>query len=155
MDAHPGDDTVRLISQCREALERLQLPAVQAVFLYGSVLRETSRLDSDLDLAVLDAERNHLSWRDQAQLMDALERSTGYNVDLRMLRDLSPSHQAHVLAAGRLLWVRETDRDELERYCRNAQAAVQSQSRSFEREWPRLLGRLALTPLAARGDAPV
>jgi predicted nucleotidyltransferase len=60
-----------------------------AVFLYGSALDRLFRPDSDLDVAVLDDKQHPLSWPDQARLMDALERTTGRGVDLRMLRESS------------------------------------------------------------------
>ena len=131
-----------LIAAGRETLRALDLPALQAAILYGSALGQGWRLDSDLDIAILDSADDRLSWREQAKLMDMLERATGRSVDLRMLRDLSVSHQAHVLESGRLLWARETQGEALEDYRREVLAAAQAQRAELDQEWPQLLGRL-------------
>ncbi|HKI04333.1 MAG TPA: nucleotidyltransferase domain-containing protein [Thermoanaerobaculia bacterium] len=114
---------------------------VEAVFLYGSALGPLFRSDSDIDIALLDRESSPLSWRDQARLMDTLERATGHGVDLRMLRESSPSHQAHVLEHGRLVWSR--DPAEIERFTRKALAAARRQRERSELAWPQALDRLA------------
>jgi predicted nucleotidyltransferase len=75
---------------------------IQAIFLYGSALSRLFRPDSDIDIAVLDSPEQPLDWHAQARLMDALERAIGRNVDLRLLRQSSPAHQAHVLERGTL-----------------------------------------------------
>lgn len=112
-----------------------------AVFLYGSALDRLFRPDSDLDVAVLDSLEHPLSGQDQARLMDDLERSTGRSIDLRMLRDLSLSHQAHILERGRMIWAEVPG--EVERYAREIlQAAGQARQRS-ESQWSQLLNRLA------------
>jgi predicted nucleotidyltransferase len=131
-----------LIATGRETLRALDLPSVQAAILYGSALGQGWRLDSDVDIAILDSADARLSWREQAKLMDMLERATGRSVDLRMLRDLSVSHQAHVLETGRLLWAREAQRGALEGYRREVLAAAQAQRAEFDESWPQLLGRL-------------
>jgi predicted nucleotidyltransferase len=69
----------------------------RAAILYGSSLGPSFRVDSDIDIALLDDAEDRLSWRDQAEVMDLLERALKRGVDLRMLRDGSPSYQAHVL----------------------------------------------------------
>jgi predicted nucleotidyltransferase len=76
-----------LTSACQEALRHRTPANVLAVFLYGSVLGEGFRLDSDVDVAVLDRSDERLTWTEQARLMDLLERATGHGIDLRMLRD--------------------------------------------------------------------
>ncbi|HEX9945403.1 MAG TPA: nucleotidyltransferase domain-containing protein [Thermoanaerobaculia bacterium] len=131
----------RLVSLCREVLDREDLAGVRAVFLYGSALGRLFRSDSDVDIALLDCEDNPLTWSQQARLTDALERATGHGVDLRMLRESSPSHQAHVLEHGRLVWAR--DPDVVERYTRKALAASRQARERSEREWPQVLDRLA------------
>lgn len=130
-----------LVAACRGVLQREGLQGMQAVFLYGSSLERDFRSDSDVDLAVLDDVRHPLSWSEQARLMDVLERALGKGVDLRMLRETSPSHQAHVLEQGQLVWSR--DPNLVERYGREIQNAVQSEREQVAKEWPRVLGRLA------------
>lgn len=128
-----------LVAACRHVLQREGFQG--AVFLYGSSLERDFRPDSDVDLAVLDDSRHPMSWSEQARLMDILERALGKAVDLRMLRETSPSHQAHVLDQGQLVW--SQDPDLVEHYRREIQSAVQSEREHAAQEWPRVLGRLA------------
>lgn len=136
------DTRVRhLVSVCREVVQDCALHNVVAVFLYGSSLGELFRADSDIDIAVLDLAQDRLSWRDQARLMDALERATQRSIDLRMLRDSAPSHQEHVLSHGEVVWAR--DPVEVERYAREISSLVERQQEQSEGEWDRTLERLA------------
>ena len=128
-----------LVAACRGVLQREGLQG--AVFLYGSSLERDFRFDSDVDLAVLDDSRHPLSWSEQARLMDILERALGKGVDLRMLRETSPSHQAHVLEQGQLVW--SQDPGLVERYSQEIRSAIQSEREHADQEWPRVLGRLA------------
>lgn len=130
-----------LVAACRDVLQKEGSDRVQAVFLYGSSMERGFRPDSDVDLAVLDSSGERLSWNDQSRLMDALERATGQAVDLRILRDSSPSHQAHVLEQGRLVWSR--DPDLVAAYARELQPSVQAERERTESEWPRILSRLS------------
>src|SRR5689334_18753219 len=128
-----------LVAACRGVFQREDLQG--AVFLYGSSLERDFRSGSDVDLAVLDDSRHPLSWSEQARLMDILERALGKGVDLRMLRETRPSHQAHVLEQGQLVWSK--DPDLVEQYSRDIQGAIQSEREQAAEEWPRVLGRLA------------
>jgi predicted nucleotidyltransferase len=128
-----------LVAACRSVLQREGLQG--AVFLYGSSLERDFRSDSDVDLAVLDDVRHPLSWSEQARLMDILERALGKGVDLRMLRETSPSHQAHVLEQGQLVW--SQDPDLVKRYGQEIRSAIQSEREQAAREWPLVLDRLA------------
>lgn len=130
-----------LVGVCRNVLQREGLSGMQALFLYGSALERDFRSDSDIDVAVLDDARHPLSWSEQARLMDILERALGKAVDLRMLRETSPSHQAHVLEQGQLVW--SQDPSLVERYSQEIRSAVQSEREQAAQEWPRVLGRLA------------
>jgi predicted nucleotidyltransferase len=130
-----------LLAACRDALRQLDFPQVMAAYVYGSVLTDGLRLDSDLDVAILDQPENPLGFPDQARLMDALERATGHNVDLRMLRELNPSHSAHVLATGRLV-SEPAQSEDMERFRRQVNATARAHKAEVERAWPRLLGSL-------------
>ncbi|HWM94495.1 MAG TPA: nucleotidyltransferase domain-containing protein [Thermoanaerobaculia bacterium] len=130
-----------LVAACRSILQKEVPAGIRAVFLYGSSLKRSFRPDSDIDLAVLDDDRHPLSWSEQARLMDALERALGKGVDLRMLRESSPSHQAHVLEQGRLVWSR--DPGVVESYGQDIRSAVSSEREHAAQEWPRVLDRLA------------
>jgi predicted nucleotidyltransferase len=130
-----------LAATLRRVLESGSPEGVRAVFLYGSVLSRLFRPDSDIDVAVLDSPEQPLDWHAQARLMDALERATGRNVDLRLLRASSPSHQAHVLEHGRLIWTR--DSGEVERYTRKALAVARQSRERSARELSQVLDRLA------------
>lgn len=136
----PARRTDHLAAACMEALKGKILTRVQAVFLYGSALGPFSRPD-DLGIAVLDKPEAPLTWREQANLMDRLERSTGCHVDLRMLRESSLSHQADALESGRLLW--SQDPGEVERYRRAVLTKAQQMRDQSERDWPQILERLA------------
>jgi predicted nucleotidyltransferase len=119
---------------------------ILAVFLYGSALSRLFRSDSDLDIAVLDSLERPLDWSAQAKLMDSLERATGHGVDLRMLRESSLSHQAHVIDEGRMVWTR--DPAEVERYVRETRAAARQGRAGSESRWSQTLDRLARTAAA-------
>lgn len=58
-----------------------------------------------------------------------------------MLRETSPSHQAHVLEQGQLVW--SQDPGLVERYSQEIRSAIQSEREHVAQEWPRVLGRLA------------
>lgn len=130
----------RLTAACVGVLQTSP-PSVQAVFLYGSSLDRLFRSDSDIDIAVLDRPEDPLTWRDQARLMDDLERATRRAVDLRMLRESSLAHQAHVIENGRILWLR--DPEEVERYSHRVLAAAREAHERSKQEWPLVLERLA------------
>lgn len=98
-----------VIGACRTVFEERSEPQVLAAWLYGSALGARHRPDSDLDIAVLDWSDNPLSWSAQSSLMDALERASGWPVDLRMVREGCHSLQLHVLTQGRQLWISDVD----------------------------------------------
>jgi predicted nucleotidyltransferase len=112
-----------------------------AVFLYGSALDRHFRPDSDLDIAVLDSPERPLDWAGQAKLMDSLERATGRAVDLRLLRESSLSHQAHVVEHGRMIWT--SDQDAVERYSRKTLMAARKAREGSGSQWSQTLDRLA------------
>jgi predicted nucleotidyltransferase len=119
---------------------------VVAMFLYGSALDRLFRPDSDLDIAVLDSLEHPMSWSDQARFMDTLERATGRGVDLRLLRESSLSHQAHVIEQGRIVWTR--DPGAVERYTRDFRTAAHQAREGSELRWSQTLDRLAKTTAA-------
>jgi predicted nucleotidyltransferase len=129
--------TIRRISNIEGAEKIL------AVFLYGSALGRLFRTDSDLDVAILDTPENPLDWSAQAKLMDALERATGHGVDLRLLRESSLSHQAHVIEQGRMIWTK--DPAGVERYIREVLTAARQARPGTELRWSQTLNRLAGT----------
>lgn len=130
-----------MLALCRRVLRSESPEGLQAVFLYGSYLERDCRHDSDVDFAILDDPGHPLSWADQARLMDVLERALGKGVDLRRLRESSPSHQAYVLEQGRLVWPRNPEL--VTRYAVEIKPAVQSERHHAEQEWPEVLRRLA------------
>lgn len=132
----------QLSASCRTVLSRFEALPITAVFLYGSALTASFRADSDVDIAVLDDGQERLSWPDQARLMDALERATGHGLDLRMLRDSSLSHQAHVLEQGLLLWPL-VERPAVKSYSREVLAAARKEHQRLRRDWSGLLARLS------------
>lgn len=130
-----------LTASCRSVLQREGIGGIDAIFLYGSALERGFRPDSDVDVAILDDSRQRLSWSEQARLMDVLERAIGRAVDLRMLRESSPSHQAHVLEQGRLVWSR--DPGLVERYFQEIRGGLRSHRERAAQEWPEVLDRLS------------
>jgi predicted nucleotidyltransferase len=142
----PESVIARRIEDLTVALRRVveeDPSGIRAVFLYGSALDALFRPDSDLDVAVLDDPAHPLSWSDQARLMDSLERITGRGVDLRLLRESSPSHQAHVIEHGKLVW-RESPA-EVERYTRAALDEARQAHQRAAAEWRAVLDRIAGT----------
>jgi len=135
------DQRVAALLAASEKILREGPECVRAAVLYGSSLGPGFRPDSDIDIAILDGAEQPLSWGDQAYLMDLLERTLKRGVDLRILREGSPSYQAHVLEHGHLIWERQPG--ELARYAHEALAALQAARQRAEAEWPRALGRLA------------
>jgi predicted nucleotidyltransferase len=120
---------------------------VLAVFLYGSALGPAFRADSDLDVAVLDRADSRLDWKGQARLMDLLERATGRNVDLRMLRESALPLQVEVLKQGVVL--QQADPTEVASYRREALAAWERQPHLDPEEWSATLHRLAALSISA------
>lgn len=144
------DTALRRIEEITAALQRVAAggspEGVLAVFLYGSALGRLFRPDSDLDVAVLDDSEHPLDWHDQAKLMDDLERATGRGVDLRLLREISPSHQAHAIEQGRMVWTR--DRDEVERQSKTLLQGARQAREDSKPRWSEILERLARTAAA-------
>jgi predicted nucleotidyltransferase len=131
----------RSVAEGVKALPDRSSASVLAIFLYGSALEPTFRTDSDLDIAVLDRADSRLAWKEQARLMDHLERATGRNVDLRMLRDCSLSLQVEVLNRGVSLWI--ADEEEVARYRHEALSSWERQPHPDQAAWSSALRRLA------------
>ena len=130
-----------IVETSRAVLDRWSGSGFVAVYLYGSVLGSRRREDSDIDVACLDREDALLPWSEQARLMDDLERALDAPVDLRMLRDLTTSHQAHVIEEGRAIRVEDaSELESFERAVRERQIAGRAES---ERVWSRTLHDLA------------
>jgi len=72
--AAPEERVEFVRSVCRRVLSGRARPELAAVFLYGSVLTSRFRPDSDIDVAVLDRSDGLLTWSEEANLMDGLER---------------------------------------------------------------------------------
>lgn len=131
----------RLTAACQDVLRSGMPGSLQALFLYGSALEPAFRPDSDIDIAVLDHPDSRLSWKEQARLMDLLERATGHSVDLRMLRDNPLAYQVNVLERGTLFWV--ADPVEADRYNREVISSWKQQSQHEDKTWSEALTRLA------------
>ena len=129
-----------LVSTCRSVLRSWGDRGVLAGYLYGSVLGSRFREDSNIDIAVLDSESRRLDWAEQSLLMVELERAVGRPVDLRMLRDCSTSHQAHVFENGIELWLR--DKVLVGRYRITTLARYADEHAASEESWRRVLRTL-------------
>ena len=146
MDATVTRRMEEIATAVQRFVENRNSDEILGVFLYGSALDRLFRPDSDLDIAVLDNPRHPLSWSDQARLMDALERAMGRSVDLRVLRESSLSHQAHVFEQGRLVWM--SDLRAIEQYMLQTLATARQASKRSEIQWSQTLDRLAKTAAA-------
>jgi|SRR6185295_16400129 len=129
-----------ILRACSAALEGLDRTGIIAVLVYGSALGRHLRPDSDLDVAVLDRPESPVSDAMLARMMDAIERRTGREVDLRRIADLSLSHQAHVLEQGQPVWI--ADPQALEATCREVLRLNAEQRPDLDLAWPELLERL-------------
>jgi len=81
-------------------------PAVQAIYLFGSVARGEAREQSDVDLAIL-AEREVdpvLLWETAQEIADAV----GREVDLLDLRAVSTVMRMQVISRGERIFSRDT-----------------------------------------------
>ena len=140
-------DGKSLVEVCREVVRAWQDSRILAVYLYGSTVRGNTRPDSDLDVAILDsAER--ISRVDEARFMDSLERVVHRPVDLRMIRDCSLSHQAHVFQQGTLIWT--VNEHAVKSYWDGLLAAYTDEVQLSQRHWQSFLERLADTAGAKR-----
>ena len=129
-----------ILRACSAALEGIDRAGIIAVLVYGSALGRHVRPDSDLDVAVLDRPESPATDATLARMMDAIERRTGREVDLRRIADLSLSHQAHVLEQGQLVWI--ADPQAFEATCRAVLRLNAEQRPDLDRAWPELLERL-------------
>ncbi len=131
----------RLSDACRQVLVEWDDDRILAAFIYGSVLGERWRSDSDVDIAILDRAEDRLTWEDEAKLMDAFERTTEWAVDIRLLRDSSLSHQVHVLTEGRPIWTREAE--SVEKYSESVLQEFRRKRDGLSSHWLSLIDRLA------------
>ena len=84
-------------------LLRERLPAVVAVYLFGSQARDAARPASDIDLAVLTA-RDAIDAETRWTVQQDLSIDLGRDVDLVDLRGASTVMQVQVLAHSQLLF---------------------------------------------------
>jgi predicted nucleotidyltransferase len=96
-------------------------PLVNAVFLFGSRLRRTSRLDSDLDIAVsiADAEEMLQAWIDNKQRwQEALSSCTHFLVDLDIADSgLAPNVWAYLQSGSARIYDIEGVCDKTNHFC--------------------------------------
>jgi predicted nucleotidyltransferase len=76
-----------LIERLRDALRGG--PSLRLAIAFGSVARGRARRDSDLDIAILPVD-TEMTLREEAGLIDELERASGRSVDLVRLDRASP-----------------------------------------------------------------
>jgi predicted nucleotidyltransferase len=89
--------TKKLVEEKREAIKRIaQGHGAFNVRLFGSVVREEDRLDSDVDLLV-DVGPTTSSWFPAGLILD-LEDLLGRKVEIVTERALNPHLREHVLA---------------------------------------------------------
>ncbi len=121
-------------------MEGFDCAEIIAVVVYGSALGRHFRSDSDLDIAVLDRPESPASEATLARMMDAIERRTGREVDLRRIADLSLSHQAHIFEQGQPVWI--GDPYALEAARREVLRQNAEHRPVSDQAWPALLERL-------------
>lgn len=135
-----GSEAANVIAACRLVLEKWGGRGIIAVYVYGSILGPRHRSDSDVDLAVLDRPKQPLGWADQSVLMDEIEQAIQMAVDLRMLRDCTLSHQAHILQHGEIVWI--ADKAVVDEYTRDVLTKYENQRESRNRLWSSTLQEL-------------
>lgn len=96
-------DTI-LLQQVVASLQR-KLPALLAVYLFGSHAKGHAGSESDLDLAVLVAGK--VAALPLWELSQTLAGQTGYEVDLLDLRAVSTVMQYQIITTGVRLWQRD------------------------------------------------
>jgi uncharacterized protein len=94
---HSSDETIRRLQTIEADIRRL---GVRRLALFGSVLRDEARADSDVDLLVefVPAEK---SFDRFMALADLLEATLGHHVELVTTEALSPFIGPHILAEAR------------------------------------------------------
>lgn len=130
-----------IIAACLAVFEKCNERRILASWAYGSVLGSRHRQDSDLDIAVLDLSDDALPWVIQSKLMDALERASGWPVDLRMLREYGNSFQLHVLDFGQQIW--NVDPIFVRRYFDRLRSAHERERQERTGLWKKTLRQLA------------
>lgn len=80
---------------------------IQKLSLFGSILREDFKLESDVDLLVEFIPNSKISYFDLAGMEIELTRIIGRKVDLRTPNELSQYFRQNVLDAAQLIYVRE------------------------------------------------
>lgn len=98
------------VAHVASSLERV--PEVECAYLFGSAARGDAGPLSDVDIAILPAERLPSSARAawHARLVEQLEREVGAPVDVLLLDDASPTLIHRVLRDGVLLLARDERR---------------------------------------------
>ena len=134
---------MRVITACRRVLESWRGEGIMALYVYGSILGPRHRSDSDVDLAVLDRPKQPLGWAGQSVLMDEIERAIQMPVDLRMLRDCTLSHQAHIVQHGAIVWI--ADQAAVDEYTHDVLTRYENQRESRNRVWSSTLQELMST----------
>lgn len=97
MDGSPNN---RMLGQIANTIQRC-LPAVMAIYIYGSTARGDDRPDSDLDIAVLLPTEQQLM--DKLALSHELSGKTSRQVDLVDLRRVGNFLRMEVLREGKLI----------------------------------------------------
>ena len=141
------NEAAGVIARCRGVLERWRGKGILAVYVYGSILGPRHRSDSDVDLAVLDQRNEPLRWTEQSMLMDEFERAIRMPVDLRMLRDCTLSHQAHILEHGELVWI--TDKAAVDEFARDVLTRYASHRERTKHVWSSTLRDLMSSLMAS------
>ena len=90
---------------------------------------------------MLDSPDNPLSWSAQSGLMDALERASGWPIDLRMVREGCYSLQLHVLTEGRPLWI--GDMEAVQRYVDTIRSMYEKERCARTGQWRDTLRHLS------------
>ena len=140
------NETAGVITACRRVFDCWRGKGIMAAYLYGSILGPRHRSDSDVDLAILDQLKEPLRWAEQGMLMDELERAIQKPVDLRMLRDCTLSHQAHILERGELIWI--ADKAVVDEYARDVLTRYEAQREHTKHIWSSTLRDLMSSLMA-------
>src|SRR5262245_47703355 len=98
------NDTVPLQIPCEELADFCRRYQVRELALFGSMLRQDHRPDSDVDLLVSFAPAARITFLTLARMQRELEALLGRKVDLVPKDGLKPGIRDYILATARVLY---------------------------------------------------
>lgn len=104
----------QLVSHLEMAIIKIlreRIPALQAIYLFGSSITEFERSESDIDIAFLA--KSLLSSLDRWQTAEEIARNLNKDIDLVDLTQASTVMRFEIVASGKRIYCHENDTCEL------------------------------------------